>query len=226
MPRPIRTGSPAQRQIHNQEASVSELEQNVIDQTEDVFQNFMYESWRMDCDRETFIEQGTPSVPQLTNFTQDPLSASAQVGRRLAKIGDDIQKKYQGEFDTLIDELRVDKSTAYDAFAGVARRLIEGGLNWGRIVSLFSFGYRIFVRVIGIGEAIKDFGKLLGRIVSNIVTFIKDRTQGIARWIASQGGWQSALSYVPSVGWKVLTGIALGAIVTLGTVYYLHNSGK
>jgi Bcl-2 antagonist/killer family protein len=49
-------------------------------------------------------------------------SASAQVGRRLAKIGDDINMKYQGEFDHMIDKLQVDKSTAYDAFAGVARR--------------------------------------------------------------------------------------------------------
>lgn len=45
------------------------------------------------------------------------------------------------------------------------------------------------MRIIGIGEVLKDFGKLLRTIVTNVVTFIKDRTQGIARWIASQGGW-------------------------------------
>ncbi|XP_060568720.1 bcl-2 homologous antagonist/killer-like [Ruditapes philippinarum] len=222
---PHRAGPSAQKQIPSPEQQFVS-EQNVIDQTEDVFQNFIYESWTRDCNRGEFMDQGTPNVPQLTNFTNNPLSASAQVGRRLAKIGDDINMKYQGEFDHMIDKLQVDKSTAYDAFAGVARRLMEGGLNWGRIATLFSFGYRIFVRVIGIGELIKDFGKVLGRIVSNIVNFIKDASQGIARWIASQGGWQSALTYVPSVGWQVLTGIAVGAVATLGLVYYLHNSGK
>lgn len=70
-------------------------------------------------------------------------------------------------------------------------RLVEGGLNWGRIASLFSFGYRIFVRVIGIGAAIRDFSLVLRNIVSNIVTFVKDTANGIARWIASQGGWVS-----------------------------------
>ena len=64
-------------------------------------------------------------------------------------------------------------------------------MNWGRIATLFSFGYRIFVRVLNVGELMKDFGRLLGNIVSNIVTFIKDASQGIARWIASQGGWVS-----------------------------------
>ncbi|XP_045195374.2 bcl-2 homologous antagonist/killer-like [Mercenaria mercenaria] len=219
------TGS-AQKQIPSPEQFSPDSEQNVIDQTEDVFQNFLYESWSRDNSRGMFVEQVTPNVPQLTNFTADPLSASAQVGRRLAKIGDDINQKYQPEFDHMIDKLQVDKSTAYDAFAGVARRLVEGGLNWGRIATLFSFGYRIFVRVIGIGEAIKEIGKVLGRIVSNIVTFIKDASQGIARWIAGQGGWRSALSYVPTVSWQVLTGIAVAAVATLGIVYYLHNSGK
>ncbi|KAL4233297.1 fibroblast apoptotic process [Mactra antiquata] len=222
IPRPERTQSPAQKQLESPDNSSPDSEQVVIDQTADVFQNFLYQSWRQDMDKENFRDQVTP-IPQLTNFTQDPLSATAQVGRRLAKIGDDIQEKYAREFDHLIDDLKVDKNTAYDAFAGVAKKLVEGGLNWGRIASLFSFGYRIFVRVIGIGAAIKDFSLVLRNIVRNIVTFVKDTATGIARWIASQGGWGSAMEYQTSVGWRVIGGITFAAAASLAAVFYLKS---
>lgn len=73
----------------------------------------------------------------------------------------------------------------------VSCRLTSGPLNWGRIVALFAFGYRVLVRVIGLGETIKDFAKVVSSVVSNIVRFITDASQGIARWIARQGGWVS-----------------------------------
>jgi len=68
-------------------------------------------------------------------------------------------------------------------------RLFEKGVNWGRITALFSFGYRLFRKVIGIPQFLMDFGNVLHEIATNIVTYIKDATQGIARWIARQGGW-------------------------------------
>ena len=70
-------------------------------------------------------------------------------------------------------------------------RLLAGGVNWGRILTLFSFGYRIAVRVLQLGERIGDFAQTLKNIVTNVVTFIRDTSQGIAHWIASQGGWVS-----------------------------------
>lgn len=70
--------------------------------------------------------------------------------------------------------------------------MLAGGINWGRILTLFSFGYRIAVRVLHL-EGIVDFAHTLKNVVSNVVTFIRDTTEGIARWIASQGGWVSLL---------------------------------
>ena len=62
-------------------------------------------------------------------------------------------------------------------------------MNWGRILTLFSFGYRIAVRVLQLGERVQDFAQTLKNVVRNVVTFIRDTSEGIARWIASQGGW-------------------------------------
>ena len=47
---------------------------------------------------------------------------AAQVGRQLAKIGDDINQRYQPEFDQMINQLNINQATAYDAFAGVAKK--------------------------------------------------------------------------------------------------------
>jgi len=46
------------------------------------------------------------------------------VGRRLAKIGDDVNKQYQHEFDNMINKLNVDKYTAYSVFKQVALRFV------------------------------------------------------------------------------------------------------
>ena len=70
-------------------------------------------------------------------------------------------------------------------------RLLAGGVNWGRILTLFSFGYRIAVCVLQLGERVQDFAQTLKNVVRNVVTFIRDTSEGIARWIASQGGWVS-----------------------------------
>lgn len=49
-------------------------------------------------------------------------SPSTQIGRRLAEIGDQINDQYEGEFRSMITSLHITPSTAYSAFAGVARR--------------------------------------------------------------------------------------------------------
>jgi len=49
-------------------------------------------------------------------------SPTSQVGRRLAKIGDDLTKQYGGEFDEMIQKLKIDNSTAYSSFAQIANK--------------------------------------------------------------------------------------------------------
>ena len=45
------------------------------------------------------------------------------------------------------------------------------------------------MRVIGLGEVIMNFAKVVSDVVGNIVHFFRDKVQGVAQWIASQGGW-------------------------------------
>lgn len=60
----------------------------------------------------------------------------------------------------------------------------DGNINWGRVITLLCFGYRMAVNVIQRG--IRGF---FSNIVGFVVKFII--TEKIAKWIAEQGGWVS-----------------------------------
>ena len=44
------------------------------------------------------------------------------MGRQLAMIGDDINERYTPQFNNMIKMLQITPDTAYEAFAGVARK--------------------------------------------------------------------------------------------------------
>ena len=59
----------------------------------------------------------------LTKFSQfSTCSPAAQIGRQLAMIGDDINDRYAPQFNSMIRMLQLTPDTAYEAFAGVARK--------------------------------------------------------------------------------------------------------
>ena len=47
---------------------------------------------------------------------------TGQVGRQLAMIGDDINERYAPQFNSMIKSLHLSPDTAYEAFAGIARK--------------------------------------------------------------------------------------------------------
>ena len=49
-------------------------------------------------------------------------SPAARIGRQLAMIGDDINDRYSSQFNQMIGTLNITPDTAYEAFAGVARK--------------------------------------------------------------------------------------------------------
>ncbi|XP_011661300.1 bcl-2 homologous antagonist/killer [Strongylocentrotus purpuratus] len=186
-----------------------DTEENVIEQTEMIVRNFFHQRLAMDMqDQTNDINISTPRIPELQNFTADPLSPTSRVGRRLAQIGDQIDAQYEGEFRQMIQMLHITPSTAYQAFAGVARRLFIKGINWGRISALLMFGYRIA------RDVMTSVGDFFHKIVGDLVRFII--SERIATWIAQQGGWISALNFRienPGVGFIAIAGLSALAIV-------------
>lgn len=187
-----------------------ETEDAVIEQTESIVRNFFYQRLTMDMqDQTSDMNISTPRIPELQNFTADPLSPTSRVGRRLAQIGDQIDAQYEDEFRQMIRTLHITPSTAYQAFAGVARRLFIKGINWGRISALLMFGYRIAK------EVMTSVGEFVHKIIALLVKFII--SEKITAWIARQGGWISALTFRienPGVnGFVAIASISLLAVV-------------
>ena len=50
--------------------------------------------------------------------------SAAMIGRQLAVVGDDINSRYTTEFSQMIRMLHLTPETAYEAFAGVARKYV------------------------------------------------------------------------------------------------------
>lgn len=193
-----------------------DTEENVSEQTDGVFRNFIYHMHIIDRSRNEADD--SPNLSELTAFADRPMAQAACIGRQLAIIGDDINGRYSTHFNHMIRMLSLTPETAYEAFAGVARKLFrDGTVSWGRIVTLLCFGYRIAVTVIQRG--IRGF---FSRIVGFVVKFIV--SEKIAKWIADQGGWRAALRYIPeTVGWPTIGVIFTVAAVSVATAMILSR---
>nr|XP_058162565.1 bcl-2 homologous antagonist/killer isoform X4 [Dasypus novemcinctus] len=116
----------------------------------------------------------------------EPSSTMGQVGRQLAIIGDDINQRFDAEFQAMLQTLQPTPGNAYEYFTKIACSLFESGINWGRVVALLGFGYRLAIHVYQRGLT-----GFLGQVASFVANFMLQH--GIARWIAQRGGWAAAL---------------------------------
>ncbi|CAL8070666.1 unnamed protein product [Calicophoron daubneyi] len=113
---------------------------------------------------------------------RDPNSMEMIVARHLAQIGDEIVREHGERLDRMIKLLPSDQCPL-DTFYNVARALfIRGPTNWGQIVTLFYFGYRLVLRFFRSG-VVNAFLKVFQCLAS-----FCDRIN-IFKWIAQQGGW-------------------------------------
>jgi len=62
--------------------------------------------------------------------------------------------------------------------------LSDGLVNWGRIVVLLCFGYRVVLAAVRRG-----LRAMLTQLVNFVVQFFV--RENIAQWVASHGGWVS-----------------------------------
>ncbi|KFP89772.1 Bcl-2 homologous antagonist/killer, partial [Apaloderma vittatum] len=173
-------------------------EDQVVQETEEVFRSYAF--YRYQQEREERRED-VPMDPEIVEIQQEPGSIASQVGRRLAIIGDDINERYDAEFHSMLESLQPNKENAYEYFTRIASRLFESGINWGRVIALLSFGYRMAIHVYQHG--FPGFLCRSGRYVAEFM--LRNR---IAQWIAQQGGWVAALD-LDNVYMKYMLVVAL-----------------
>ncbi|CAH8864947.1 unnamed protein product [Trichobilharzia szidati] len=113
----------------------------------------------------------------------EPNSVEAIVARNLAEIGDEINRVYGPRLDRMIKLLPVEECPL-EMFYNVARVLFtRGPTNWGQVITLFYFGYRLVVQRVknGIANAFYQVCRCLINFCRQINIFV---------WIAQQGGWR------------------------------------
>ncbi|XP_026720307.1 bcl-2 homologous antagonist/killer isoform X2 [Athene cunicularia] len=155
----------------------------VAEETEEVFRSYAF--YRYQQEREERGEE-MPMDPEIAEIQQELGSTGSLVGRRLAIIGDDINERYDAEFRYMLKSLQPTKENAYEYFTRIASSLFESGINWGRVIALLGFGYRMAIHVYQHG--IPGFLRRIARYVAEFM--LRNR---IAQWIAQQGGWVAAL---------------------------------
>uniref|UniRef100_A0A2K6MNN9 Bcl-2 homologous antagonist/killer n=2 Tax=Rhinopithecus TaxID=542827 RepID=A0A2K6MNN9_RHIBE len=169
------------RQECGEPALPSASEEQVARDTEEVFRSYVF-----------YRHQQNPSA-----------MSQGLVGRQLAIIGDDINRRYDSEFQTMLQHLQPTAENAYEYFTKIASSLFESGINWGRVVALLGFGYRLALHVYQRGLT-----GFLGQVTRFVVDFMLHHC--IARWIAQRGGWVAALN--------LGNGPILNVLVVLGVV--------
>ena len=130
---------------------------------------------------ECFRNDGLP-VPAELNENQRRINK--EVAHAIRDIGDRLSNDQQ--LNNMIGGIRVTKDSAFETFLAVASQIFADGVyNWGRIVTLFYFGYKLAVQVV-------NEIPLIRMIIEWVVKFIKEK---VAKWIFEQGGWVRILSY-------------------------------
>ncbi|NXP95169.1 BAK protein, partial [Passerina amoena] len=78
-------------------------EGRVAEEAEEVFRSYAF--YRYQQERQ---ERGAelPPDPEIEQIQQDLESTGSQVGQRLAIIGDDIYRRYDAEFRTMLESLQ------------------------------------------------------------------------------------------------------------------------
>lgn len=125
-------------------------------------------------------------VPQ--ELSESQRKVNKDVAHVIRDIGDRLSN--DASLNSLIQQVVVTKDTAFETFLQVGVQIFNDGVvNWGRIVTLFYFGYKLALQVINEIPLIK-------MIIQWVCQFIKDR---LAKWIFEQGGWEAVVDYFKSL---------------------------
>ncbi|XP_078500362.1 bcl-2 homologous antagonist/killer isoform X2 [Lissotriton helveticus] len=179
--------------------------EQVAQQTADVFRSYAFYRYQHEQEQAEYVAN-VPVDPEMVELPAAQ-SITIDVGRQLAVIGDDINTRYEGHFQDMILDLKPDMDNAYEYFTKIASSLFEDGINWGRVIALLGFGYRMALYVFH-QHGIRGF---LSRIAQFVATFVLRNR--IAQWIAEQGGWTAALD-LDNVYFKYV--VAALALVLVG----------
>lgn len=138
-----------------------------------------YISYRL---RNKFEQSKLGGLPRQFLIPQTPTSTSSSTLRKLATI---MEAEHPDLFESLCTTLGITPVSAHPTFVGVAQEIFQAGTNWGRIVSLFTFGGVVAHHFVETQRP-----EMVQHILEWIVSFIADN---LLTWIRENGGWVSLI---------------------------------
>lgn len=135
----------------------------------------------------TYTSPGTPPAspvrqPQPQQRIPAPTANLDLVKEALRDSANEFELRFARAFSDLQNQLHITPATAYQSFENVMDEVFRDGVNWGRIVGLFTFGGALCVECVE-----KEMSPLVGRIVEWMTVYLDNHIQ---EWIDSQGGWE------------------------------------
>ncbi|XP_036390829.1 apoptosis regulator BAX [Megalops cyprinoides] len=121
-----------------------------------------------------------------------------EVVSHLRKIADELNRN--AELERLIDNVEFD--SAQDLFFTVAKQIFSDGINWGRVVALFHFAYKLIYKALT-----QNHRDIIRRIIGWVLQFIREN---VSYWIRQQGGWEGVVKSV--LRWQSVTIFAAGVL--------------
>ncbi|KAK6472543.1 apoptosis regulator BAX [Huso huso] len=129
-----------------------------------------------------------------------------EIVRNLIQIGDELNRN--AELQYLIDHIQLDSA---DLFCAVAERIFKNGVNWGRVVALFHFAYKLIYRAVT-----TNCRDIVRKIIGWTMNFFR---RHVSQWIREQGGWETVQYYFQNCRWHNLA-IFLAGVLTGAMAYW------
>ncbi|KAM9169051.1 LOW QUALITY PROTEIN: induced myeloid leukemia cell differentiation protein Mcl-1 [Mergus octosetaceus] len=106
----------------------------------------------------------------------------------LRRVGDGVLEKHELAFQGMLRKLEIKKEEDLQAVGEVAAHLFSDGVtNWGRVVTLISFGAFVARHLKSMKQE-KSIGSL-ARIITDALVSSK------REWLVSQGGWEGFVDF-------------------------------
>lgn len=171
-----------------------------------------YISYRL---RSKFEQNKLSGLPRVFLIPQSPIKTSSSTLRKLATL---MESEHPDLFESLCTTLGITPVTAHPTFVGVAQEIFQAGINWGRVVALFTFGGVVAHHFVETQRP-----EMVQYIVEWIVSFIANN---LLTWIRENGGWDGFVAHFSESSqsqtmWKSL--FTVGSICAAGLTLLALN---
>ncbi|XP_078450432.1 apoptosis regulator BAX isoform X2 [Lampetra fluviatilis] len=156
------------------------------------------------AERETETVGPAPTLEELGGSPAEQEDKGViEVANCLRLIGDELDRDQK--LQEMIRNMPIESPR--ELFMRVAIQIFaDGTFNWGRVVALFYFAYRLVMKAYS-----RQLLDIVKTIISWAVDFIREN---VIQWIREQGGWEGVRTYFGTQTWHSLTMFAAGALVS------------